>query len=190
MSFASNGVAHIHLTGYLTSDEMFMDDEDDSIMVEEEEGTSKKRSKSTNGLPSKKLKSELLDSASDSDEEDSRLYLDDIGEEEEEDDEEEEFEDSEDSEDSEDIEESKNIKEVEKLPKNKTKSKGLPTKVEKEQKQKSTEKAKINGPPSKLEKNKSPRTQTIQGVTVQDLKVGNGKVAKAGNFLTVSSFVF
>lgn len=196
--FATNGNCNIHLSGYLQEDQLdYLDGdleeeeeegEDDEEEVEQKQISKKKRSSlSPNEKPaSKKSKLEsLLKEDFDTNDEDDESYVmssdDDAEEEEDEDDEEEE--DQDDSDDDEEEEE------VVTQPPVKAMNGEKPKSLKKQKENAKNEKPKKEAPAAKQKDQKNASTQqkrTVEGgVVIQDLKTGEGAIAKSGKVVQV-----
>jgi FK506-binding nuclear protein len=206
VSFATNGKAHVHLTGYLTN---FDDDNLEEVVEEEEETIGKKEKKrlkkeSNEAPPIKKVKLaknslSVSNVEEEEDSSDSEFVLDELVEEPEEEfdsdadegEEEEEDEDMDEEEVSdEEVEEDEEEKEEVKPKQNgiaKTNSTPLKKKTKEQKEPEKTPKDKVKKQEEKKEKQQPKIRKTVLkgGVIVEDLKEGSGELVKNGKFVHV-----
>ncbi|XP_031347914.1 46 kDa FK506-binding nuclear protein-like [Photinus pyralis] len=195
--FATNGNCNIHLSGYLQEDQLDyldgdLEEEEEEGEADEEEVAQKQVSKqkrlslSPNEKPaSKKSKLEsILKEDFDTNDEDDDSYVmssdDDAEEEEDEDGEEEEEEDSDDD-DEED-------EEVVPQPPIKVMNGEKPKSLKKQKEKAKNEKPKNEAPAAKQkdQKNAPQQKRTVEGgVVIQDIRVGEGAIAKSGKVVQV-----
>lgn len=211
--FASNGSCNIHLSGYLQEDQLDNLDEDleegeeEEEVEENEEAVKVSRKKKSNFSDSEKPSSkkskleELLKEEYDSNDEDDESFVvsgaaddeDDI--EEEEDDDEYEDEEEEDESDDEEEEEENTTTKSNSQAKNEKKSnvqaingeKPKSLKNQPKDKKKNEKSKKDAAPKQNDQKNASPQQKrTVEGgVVVQDLRIGEGAIAKSGKVVQV-----
>lgn len=219
ISFATNGSAHVHLTGYMVQedDEFDMsnlsDEVDEEESLEEEEETvekGKKRKRQSVDSPKKKPNVSALfnDTLDSKDSDDSDVHSSDFdsdndeeaGEEEEGDDDDEDVEEEEEDEEGESSEE---VEEEERVVKEKPKQQNgtLSKKDKKKLQQQGKKEAQSPESPPAKEKGKAvqakegkspkkeqtpPKKRTLEGgVVIEEVRVGNGPVAKVGRTVQV-----
>lgn len=210
ISFATTGPGHVHLTGYLLLEESDIESDSEEMEEEQEETNPKKRKTiMSNNTPSKKSKTQILldqlDEEGYNESDDSNVNLTDLLEEEASDEESGEGQESDDEDDESDEEESEEEEEIE-PPQQKTPKQNGITKKEKitnvakvvkaektpknEQKQKGEKSPKSSKSPGE-NSSTSPQKKTIDGgVQIEDLKVGQGPVAKSGRNVRVCFFLY
>lgn len=200
ISFATTGPGHVHLTGYLLLGES--DIESDSEEEEEETNSKKRKNKMSNNKPSKKSKTlmllDQLDEEGYNESDDSNVNLTDLLEEEEESDNASgEEEESDNESDEKDVKppEQKTLKQNGIAKKEKTPKAEMVVKAEKatpkgDQKQKGDKSPKVTKSPDGNSP-VVPQKKTIDGgVQIEDLKVGQGSLAKPGRTVRVCFFLY
>ncbi|XP_034950307.1 46 kDa FK506-binding nuclear protein [Chelonus insularis] len=209
IAFTSNGRGHVHLTGYLIPDDLEMYEDQDSTEDEDENEEvptlvtknekRKAQTSPTDAKVAKKLKSNAKieveeeddddeDEDDDDDEDDDENANDtlEVEDDDSEEDEDESDDDSEEEDDDDDKEEEEEVK-----PQQKKGKQNKQVQNQKPQKQQNNLTNGKEAKPKKKEEEKSPNDQqqkkrTITGgVQIEDIKVGNGTLAKSGKFVSV-----